>query len=293
MQMARRKDAAVIVPAPFTLDPAKVAPINDLLTQWMGVQGPVSSVYAAYLQRIGQFPSVHSALLGELKAPAAPEIPTAKAELKSNLAEPLPVTQAKSGTVPIYQGAPQVVTMAETYMPPVTVFRHEGIRAGIGVELPPDALQDAAVLAQHTGALLCRIGVAQNRLEHISDFAALACEEIKKTSPDMGHVIEGPVALFAIFNSAIGLKNALEAGDRFEMGHYVLDGGEHVVDLGGLAVDLFSHVAANTGSTTLHSLALGIRLGKLAYMCFDRRENKPATGSNRSDLTSGVGQGSR
>ena len=248
----------------FMPDPAKVPPVNDLLTRWMGGEGPVSSVYAAYLLRTGQFPSLHSARLRELKSPPAPESPTARPELKSDIAEPVPLTRVMSGSVPVNPA--QVATMAPTYEPPVTVFRYEGTPVGIGMAFPQETLENAALLAAHTRELLRRAGANQKTLETAADLAATASQAIKTQFPGAGAFTDGPVAGFAIYNAGRGLRKAYAAGDGFEMGHYLLDGTEHAVDLGGAVVDALGHAAAGTGSTTLHTIALGIRVGKIAYL---------------------------
>ncbi len=250
----------------FTPDPTKVMPVNELLTRWMGTQGLVSSVYAADLKAGQPTPLIHPALLGALKSPPAPESPPERPELTSDIAQPTPLPTVMSGSVPVYQAPLQVATMAPTYEPPVTEFRHQGASVGIGMSLPQQTLQNASLLAEHTRELLRRAGANPKALEAGSELAAAASDAIKEHYPAFGTTMEGPIAVFALYNSGVGFRNAYAARDRFQMGHYLIDGSEHVVDLGAAFVDIIGHTAASTGSPTLHSVALGIRVGKLLYL---------------------------
>jgi len=77
------EDATMLDPTTrFMPDPAKVPPVNDLLTRWMGGEGPVSSVYAAYLLRTGQFPSLCPPTRAKISAGSRKPDGQARAEIR-------------------------------------------------------------------------------------------------------------------------------------------------------------------------------------------------------------------
>jgi hypothetical protein len=169
---------------------------------------------------------------------------------------------------------PQFVTFAGQFDPewtlPLTVLANSENPVGVAMPIDGQTLQNPELLAKSTHGLFRQLGANEKVLEHASDLAAAAGEALKPHLPASDALINTPVAGIALVNAGFGLQRAYARGDRFEVGHYLLDGSANALDLGAdlsdLVAEALAHTANAAGSPSLHGFALIFRVAKTAYL---------------------------
>jgi hypothetical protein len=178
------------------------------------------------------------------------------------------IAQRAAGPTPVI--TPQIVPLVTNSGIRLTAFTFVGAPVGSGIGLDLTTVQNPKMFAQKTKEMLHRIGADPKTIEHGVDLAAIAAEGLRQHFPASSDFINAPVAAFGLVNSGVGFKRAYKRGDRFEMGHYALDGAANTADLAGyfttVCTEVLTHTAASTGSIVLHHIAFAFRLFKQIYL---------------------------
>jgi len=171
--------------------------------------------------------------------------------------------------------AAQKVTFAPKYISaalqrtPMTLFQNQGAPVGFGMTLNHQEVQTPALLAARTSESFARLGADRKKLESATELASSVGDFLKHEYPGQTALTDAPIAVFALVNSINQLSRAYKSGDRYEMGHYVLDGFGHSLDLGvdvTTIIEGLAHTATGTGVATLEVIAFGVHILNTAYV---------------------------
>jgi hypothetical protein len=171
----------------------------------------------------------------------------------------------------------QKVTFAPEHIPteshstPVTLFQNNGAPVGFGMMLNHQEIQTPALLAARTSETFARLSTDRKKLESATELASSVGDFLKHEYPGQTALIDAPIAAFALVNSINQLSGAYKTGDRYAMGHYVLDGFGHSLDLGvdvTTIIEGLAHTATGTGVATLEVIAFGVHILNTAYVLF-------------------------
>lgn len=94
---------------------------------------------------------------------------------------------------------------------------------------------------------------------------------MKHEYPGQTALVDAPIAAFALVNSINWLSGAYKSGDRYAMGHYMLDGFGHSLDLDvdvTTIIEGLLHTPTGTDVATLEVIAFGVHILNTAYVVF-------------------------